>query len=145
TSALALVDDLAERDAVTIVSNFLPVIDRVSRGAARLFALGGSYAPEYQSFQGPSTHETIRSILIDVFFLSATSVSYGSVFHPEESPLLVKRTLINHADRSVLLVDHTKFTRRALHRQAALSEFDVVIVDDGVSKDQLQELRDQVP
>lgn len=145
TSALTLLDDLAEREEFTVVSNFLPAIDRVAAGSARLVALGGSFSPEFQSFQGPSTHDAIRSILIDVFFLSAPSVRRGSVFHPAEAPLLVKRTLIDHAQHSVLLVDHTKFARRALHRQACLSEFDAVVVDDGIADEHLRELRDQVP
>ena len=33
---------------------------------------------------------------------------------------------------SVLLVDHTKFTRRAIHRICDLEDFDAVVVDDGL-------------
>jgi DeoR/GlpR family transcriptional regulator of sugar metabolism len=34
------------------------------------------------------------------------------------------------ASKRVLLADHTKFERRALHAMCALEEFDVVIIDD---------------
>ena len=33
------------------------------------------------------------------------------------------------AGRRVLVLDHTKFARRALHSFAALTDFDVVVVD----------------
>ncbi|WP_159618927.1 DeoR/GlpR family DNA-binding transcription regulator [Ruania rhizosphaerae] len=145
TSALALVDGLAARDELTIVSNFLPVIEQVAAtGHATMFGLGGTFSPGFQSFQGSSTHEAIRSIQIDVFFLSATAVGQGAVFHPEEGPLQVKRSLIDQAARSVLLVDHTKFSRRALHRQAGLSEMDAVVVDDGIDPADLRRLREHV-
>ncbi|SEE79166.1 DeoR/GlpR family DNA-binding transcription regulator [Ruania alba] len=145
TSALTLVDELAARDGLTIVSNFLPVIEQVAASEhATMFGLGGTFSPAFQSFQGSSTHEAIRSIQIDVFFLSATAVGQGAIFHPEEGPLQVKRTLIDQAARSVLLVDHTKFSRRALHRQAGLAEMDAVVVDDSIDPDDLRRLRDHV-
>lgn len=145
TSALTLLDELSARDGLTVVSNFLPVIEKVATAEhATLFGLGGTFSPEFQSFQGPSTHEAIRSIQVDAFFMSATSVGQGAVFHPDEGPLLVKRALIDQSARSVLLVDHTKFTRRALHRQAGLGEFDAVIVDSGIAAEDLQALRDHV-
>ncbi len=145
TTALALVDDLAARSDLTIVSNFLAVIERVAAAqAASLFALGGTLSTEFQSFLGSSTREAIASIQIDVFFMSSTSIGRNAVFHPNEGALLVKQALIDQAQQSVLLMDHTKFARRALHRLAALHEFDVVIVDDGIDPEDEEWLRSAV-
>ncbi|MFV0427255.1 MAG: DeoR/GlpR family DNA-binding transcription regulator [Beutenbergiaceae bacterium] len=145
TTALSLVELLVEDENLTIVSNFLPVFDRVAQaGKAGLFAVGGTYSAQYQSLLGISTRETIRSIQIDVHFMSATSVGRGAAYHPTEGPLLVKRELMEQAELSVLLVDHTKFDRRALHRQADLSEFTLVITDDGIDPESEAMLRDHV-
>lgn len=96
------------------------------------------------SFNGSGACEAIGSIQIDVVLMSAPSVAGEAVFHPNEAPILVKRALLNEAAQSVLLLDHTKFARRALRKQASLAEFDAVIVDEGIKTDQEMRLRDQV-
>jgi DeoR/GlpR family transcriptional regulator of sugar metabolism len=50
--------------------------------------------------------------------------------------------LIAAARRKVLLVDHSKFNRNALHELAPLTAFDVVVVDSGIGDDQLTAIRD---
>lgn len=145
TTALATASGLAERRDLTVVTNFQPAIEIIAAAqAASLFTPGGTYAPEFQSFVGSSTHESISSIQIDVLFMSVASVGPTAVFNPSEAPLLVKRAFLKQAQQSVLLVDHTKFARRALHRQASLEEFVAVIVDDGIDPDDEQRLRDNV-
>jgi DeoR/GlpR family transcriptional regulator of sugar metabolism len=42
----------------------------------------------------------------------------------------------------VLLVDHGKLRRTALHRLAPLTDFDVVVVDEKTPTDLVQVLRD---
>lgn len=52
----------------------------------------------------------------------------------------VKRAMLDSAARNVLLIDHTKLARTALHRVAPLSRFDLVLVDDGAPADALRDL-----
>lgn len=145
TTALALVPALMERAGLTIVSNSHLVIDRVSAVAGtRLIAIGGSYAHEFMSFNGSAAIEAIRSLQIDVSFISATAVGKQATFHPEEVPVITKRALMNQSERTALLIDHTKFERRALHRQAALSEFELAVVDDGIQPEHLERLQQHI-
>lgn len=145
TTVLALLPALIERPELTIVTNFHRAIDRVSAVPdARLIAVGGSYSHEFQSFNGALAIEAIRSLQLDVVFMSTTAVGRQAIFHPVEAPLLTKRAMIRQAERTALLVDHTKFERRALHRQAALSEFSLAVVDDGIDEKHLERLREQI-
>ena len=43
----------------------------------------------------------------------------------------------------MLLIDHSKLNRVALHRVAPLSAFDRVIVDDGAGAEALRDLEEQ--
>ena len=52
-----------------------------------------------------------------------------------------KRAMFESAAMRILLADHTKFERRALHSMTALEYFDVVIVDDGTPHAELERMR----
>ena len=53
----------------------------------------------------------------------------------------VKRALMSAADCKVLLIDSSKFGKTALIRLAALTEFDEVITDSGLSSEAAEALR----
>ena len=49
--------------------------------------------------------------------------------------------MLQAARRKILIVDHSKFSRRALHAIAPISEFDIVIVDSNIDPADLRRLR----
>ncbi len=51
--------------------------------------------------------------------------------------------MIESAATKILLVDHTKFERRAIHGIVPLSVFDLVIVDAATAPEHLSRLRGQ--
>ena len=73
--------------------------------------------------------------------LSGPAVANGTLFHASRSAADVKVAFMASAELRVLVVDSTKFRRRAVHRIAPLRDFDVVVTDDRVRDDELDELR----
>jgi DeoR/GlpR family transcriptional regulator of sugar metabolism len=59
-----------------------------------------------------------------------SAINDGIVLHQSPETVDTKRAMFDCSVKRILLADHTKFERRALHSFAALEEFDVVIVDD---------------
>ena len=51
--------------------------------------------------------------------------------------------MMESADRTVLLLDHTKFRKSGVYQLAALTDFDLVIVDDDTPEAELTALRAQ--
>jgi DeoR/GlpR family transcriptional regulator of sugar metabolism len=64
-------------------------------------------------------------------------------FHQSEESVATKRAMLSVAAKKILLVDHTKFDRRALHALASLDEFDHVIVDSGTKAEHIENMRSQ--
>ncbi|GAA2073908.1 DeoR/GlpR family DNA-binding transcription regulator [Actinomadura alba] len=141
TTTLALARRLEGITPLTVVTNFLEGLNLLSRvRGIRLMALGGDYDPLHNSFLGVSCVEAIESLQVDLCFVSTSAVSGAYAYHQEQHIVSVKRAMLARAARNVLLLDHTKLGRTALHRVAPLSVFDRVIVDHGASGEALREL-----
>jgi DeoR/GlpR family transcriptional regulator of sugar metabolism len=63
------------------------------------------------------------------------------VFHQSPEMVETKKAMFDSSARRILLADHTKFERRALHAMCALEEFDVIVVDDGTPPRQLERMK----
>ena len=143
TTTLALARFLPAVAPVTVITNYLATITVVSAmPGVRLIALGGEYLASHDSFVGVVCEAAIAALRADVFFMSTSAVSGGLAFHQEQEIVMVKRAMLAAASRRILLVDHGKLGKVALHRLAPLHEFDLVVVDAGVDESRLRELRD---
>ena len=147
TTVLTLARLLPEVTPLTVLTNSLAVLQELkSVKQLHLIVLGGDFLPRHNCFSGLVCEATIAAMRADVLFMSSMAISGGIVFQPDQELALVKRAMIAAAAKRVLLVDHTKFGRIALHRVAALRDFDLVVVDEGIDDAGLRQLRDaEVP
>jgi DeoR/GlpR family transcriptional regulator of sugar metabolism len=144
TTALALARRLAGITPLTVITNFREAINLLApEREIRMVALGGDYDPLHDSFLGMSCVDAIAALRVDLCFVSTSAVSGGFAYHQEQHIVSVKRAMLDSATRNVLLVDHTKLGRVALHRVAPLSVFERLIVDDGAGPDVLRDLDEQ--
>lgn len=143
TTALHVLPTLLQHAPLTVITNFLPAINELStESRVRLNAIGGYFVPEFSSFVGPQSTRALRDMHCDVLFMSVPAVSRGMCFHPSSAAAELKRAFMDSAELRVLLIDHTKFARRAIHRICDANEFDAVVVDDGLDPEERQRLQD---
>lgn len=142
TTVLQMVPHLADKVPLTVITNSLTLMDEVKalRDLA-LLCLGGQYHGWCNAFMGNMTTSEIGRLRADTVFLSMAAITDDIVFHQSAEMIQTKRAMLDAATRRILLVDHTKFERRALHGLAELSEFDLVIIDDGAPAAQVERLR----
>ncbi|GAB2844331.1 DeoR/GlpR family DNA-binding transcription regulator [Streptomyces deserti] len=132
---------LGEITPLTVVTNFLEAINLLAdQRGIHLMALGGDYDPLHSSFLGVSCVEAIEQLRVDVCFASTSALHGGYAYHQEQHIVSVKRAMLDSAARNILLIDHTKLGRVALHRVVPLSRFDLLLVDDGASAEALRDL-----
>ena len=138
TTGLAVAELLPARGPLTVITNFLALIKRLSaEPGIDLIALGGAYYPAYDAFLGLRTCEAAASLRADILFMSTTAITNGYCYHQSQETVAVKRALMDAADRRILLVDHSKFTKNGLHQLAPLTAFDLVIVDPSTPEDEI--------
>lgn len=142
TTVLQMTAHLPAKVPLTAITNSLNVMNAL-RGVRdlTLLGLGGQFHNWCNAFMGHITTREIRRLRADIAFMSMSAITDDIVFHQSAEMVETKRAMFECAARRVLVADHTKFERRALHSFAALSEFDVVIVDEDTPVEHLDRLQ----
>jgi DeoR/GlpR family transcriptional regulator of sugar metabolism len=145
TTALAMLPHLAATPQLTIVTNFVSVIDGlrdIAEESMEVIFVGGTYSSKYHSFGGVLTENWLRDFRVDQCFLSVSAIDLErGAFHREADHAALKRAMIGIAAESILLVDVSKFHKRAMHQIVGLEAFDLVIVDEETPDELLVGLR----
>lgn len=127
----------------TVITNSLTLMNELRNiHDITLIGLGGQYYNWCNAFMGHTTRDEIAGLRADVFFVSMSAVMGGTVFHQSAETVETKRAMFDSAKKRILMMDHTKFERRALYRFAHLNEFDTVIVDRGIPVPTLRQIVD---
>jgi DeoR/GlpR family transcriptional regulator of sugar metabolism len=142
TTLLPLLEQLGTKAPLTVVSNSLSVTNAlVDAEDIELVLVGGEYHGWCNAFMGQMASDAISGLYVDVLIMSTSAVIGGSCYHQQQDTVSIKRSMMNVAGSKVLLVDHTKFERRAMFRLCPLEEFDHVIVDSRTPTDVVDEIR----
>jgi Transcriptional regulators of sugar metabolism len=142
TTVLQVAKLLPDKAPLTAITNVLTVMNELQgvRGIS-LVALGGTFYNWCSAFMGRMTNEAIAKLRADVFVMSTAAVTDDTCFFQTPETVDTKRAMFDSAARRILLVDHTKFAKRAMHAMARLDEFDAVIVDGATDVSEVARLR----
>jgi DeoR/GlpR family transcriptional regulator of sugar metabolism len=142
TTVLQMAKLLPSKGPLTVITNVLTIMNELKgvRGIS-LVALGGNYYNWCSAFMGSITNEAIAKLRADVFVMSTAAIIDDVAFHQALETVATKRSMLDSSATKILLADHTKFHKRALHAVADLTEFDVVIVDWQTSKEDRNRLK----
>jgi len=142
TTTLGLARMMKETKPLTVITNCLGIMKELNEvKGIRLISSGGEYMPRYDAFTGLICEKSLSSIRANLLFMSTSAVCGLLAFHQEQEIVKVKTIMMASATKKILLVDHTKIGKVALHRLAELSDFDLVIVDSGVDPIYVEEMR----
>jgi DeoR/GlpR family transcriptional regulator of sugar metabolism len=142
TTVLRVARLIEQRAPVTVITNVLTIMNELRDVEdLDLIALGGDFYGWCNAFMGRLTIESISLLRADLLLMSTSAIVDGVGYHQSVLTVDTKRAMFDAAARRILLVDHTKFGRRALHRLLPLDAFDLVIVDDGAPADLVDDLR----
>ena len=121
---------LADKAPISVITNNAAVIDRLrDMPRVTLIALGGTYNAKFNGFFGVVTEDALSRLRADLAFISTPAVAGLRAFHMDDAAVRAKRAMMAAADRAVLLVNHSRFGRSALHALADLTDFDAIITD----------------
>jgi DeoR/GlpR family transcriptional regulator of sugar metabolism len=144
TTGIHLAKLLPLRQPLTVITNFRRVLDELlGHPGLALISLGGQHYQWCDAYMGALTHQALQSLRADVLFMSTPAITDDICFHQHHDAAMVKKAMFESAAKRVLMVDHSKFTKRALHAHMRLVDFDVVIVDARTEQEDIDRLRDK--
>lgn len=144
TTVARMVPHLGVKVPLTVITNSLMMMNALKDiRDLTLLGLGGQFHQWCNAFMGHVTTQEIRSLRADTAFISLSAITDGTVFHQSPDTVETKRAMFASARTRILLADHTKFERRALHAMAPLGDFDMMIVDDGTPAALTRRMRSQ--
>lgn len=144
TTVMRIARHLGGKEPITVITNVLTLMNELrDTSGITLLGLGGLYYNWCGAFMGPMTRHEIAQFQADTFIMSTSAITNDVVFHQYLEAVDTKRAMFDAANKRILLADHTKFERQALHAMVPLKDFDAVIVDDGTPRLDIERMRDK--
>lgn len=141
TSALWVLRSLEDGHRLTVITTSLLVANEAKgMEGVRLLMAGGEYEHWAHATMGPTAAANLRAWQADYCIMSASGIIGGRCQHPYENAVQVKRAMIESSTTRFLMMDHTKFSRKALHTFAELTDFDAIVVDPETPQSKRDEL-----
>jgi DeoR/GlpR family transcriptional regulator of sugar metabolism len=135
TTASAVAPLLADIKPLTVITNSVATAS-VLTGAEDVdfICLGGKYHPTYNAYIGLVCETALAQLRANVLICSASAVTGTTAFIQDPNVVRVKRAMMAASAKRILLLDHTKFGRTAMHVFDELTRFDAVLVTDGIER-----------
>ena len=125
------------RRQVTVVTNSVLICRELGGGNDNtIVALGGQYDPPTFCCVGPTAESQAGELFANkAFFSTKGFVPEEGTYESSLDLLRIKRIVASQSAEVVLLVDHSKFGRRALCKVLDVSQINMVITDSRVGRE----------
>jgi DeoR/GlpR family transcriptional regulator of sugar metabolism len=142
TTANAVAPLLLDIKPLTVITNSVPTAALLTNvDEVDLISLGGQFHRTYNAYIGIVCEHAISRLRANVLICSTSAISGTTGFIQDQQVVRVKQAMMAASTRRVLLVDHSKFDKVALHVLNDLTSFDAVLVTDGISDGDAQKLQ----
>lgn len=121
----------------TVITNNLSAATILSKNEdIQLCLAGGLFDHKHGCFHDETTDSIFKTYRSDIFFLSPNGIdSEGLVTSAGITEQSIKTKMIQHAKKTFVLADHSKFNKSELKILCTIKDVDTFITDDNVDKE----------
>jgi DeoR/GlpR family transcriptional regulator of sugar metabolism len=139
TTTRALATALSAVPDITVVTNSVRVAEAFESSAGssgQTVVLTGGVRTPSDALVGPLADTAIRSLHVDVLFLGVHGMDATAGFTtPNLAEAETNRAFLGHAQKVIVVADHTKWRTVGLCSFGPLSAADVLVTDDGIDEE----------
>ncbi|MEK8130010.1 DeoR/GlpR family DNA-binding transcription regulator [Paenibacillus filicis] len=115
---------------VTVITNSIDIAGILGkRPGIKVHLLGGEFHSWNRNVTGVHTIRMISEFQVDTLLLGACSVVETGLSSPYLDEAYVKKEMIGHAQRVIVLADQSKFRKSFLHAVCDFDEIDLLVTD----------------
>lgn len=142
TTTERMIPGLREIGVLTVITNGLNIAHGLSgvNGITTLLC-GGVLNDVTGSLAGFHAEEFMKQFHVATAFISAGGLTADGVSNTNAFEVRIKQSMLESAERVILLVSHDKIGRHALAPFARLDEIDIVITDSAADSEEVGRLR----
>ena len=130
STAMELLKLLKERNDLTLLTNSAEAFHELAQSEINVVSTGGELNKNTLSLQGRITKEIISRYHVDIMVMSCKGLDIANgALDSNEAEAEIKKTMIRQAAEVALLVDHSKFDRKAFVQLVDLSHINYIITD----------------
>lgn len=137
SSCYAMAEALPEDLGLTVLTNCIPTLQVLSLNPKLVLECPcGQYNPQHRSICGSDASRFIHTRYAHYYFASATGISVKngvSLLSPMD--LEVKQAMMARAEKTVLLMDHSKINKSYYYKAFNISDIDILITDRSLPDD----------
>lgn len=120
---------------LTFVTNSLPAFSELSKADCHVILSGGELYKNTSEFLGPIAERVFDGINIDLALGSTNGINNDQVTTNNSQEGGIQNMAFQHAEKSVVVADHSKLDKADTFTFRKLSKFDYLVTDSKVSKD----------
>lgn len=144
STALSVARELPDTDLTVVTNSLQAALTIANRERIEIIGIGGRLSRFSLSFTGSATVETLANYHVNTAFFSCRGLNLDwGLSDANEEQALLRKTILNIAERRILLADHMKFNVKALRYISDWEDIDILITDDALSQKLLQDLKDR--
>jgi DeoR/GlpR family transcriptional regulator of sugar metabolism len=131
TTTFYMVEPLSKIKNVTIFTNNLETAMACIEQGLPVYVIGGRALRGMPVLSGAYAEEMLEKISVDIAFLSSYGInSEGTVTDTSEEENKMRKIMMAHSQKNVLLLDKTKVGRSAPHILCSVEQIDHLVTND---------------
>lgn len=139
TTVMEVMKLLSDRDDITLLTNSTEAFKELSQSDIRLVSTGGEFDKNSLSLRGVITEEIISKYYVDICIISSKCLDLDSgASDSNDNEANIKRAMLKQAQEVALLVDHSKFDRKAFVSLIDLEYINYIVTDKRPSNKWIQ-------
>ncbi len=139
TTTTEVLRALEPRRDLTIITNSITIaLEAAQQGQTRVLIAGGVLRTSSMELVGSLTETTFKQVNVATAFVGTDGISAaGGITTHDDVEARTNHTMIEQAQRVIVVADSTKIGRKTFSKLADLSEVDMLITDDGADRTEL--------
>lgn len=144
TTAWFMAKELEDMPLTVITNSIKVAIELSKKEQVKVISTGGMLLPKSLSYAGPLAERSLDKYFVNKAFISCKGVHLDEgLSDSNEWQALLKKKMLQIADKTILLADSSKFGVRTFVQIAKINQIDEIITDSKLSGDYINELNEK--